>query len=182
MKRIVYKTALMISLSSVAAAGCTAGSADRTLPVQEECFVETSEAVGQEDSGMAEAGMNGADQAIIAEADKKETEKEHTAEKETEVMDQMPVTENQETYRSLVKKVWIEDWPERQFSDAFEFIITRIEAEKIEGVIVFGDDVASCYWSNIKKLQQRCRPFQGTIHGNQSVCTFRYEGYPAEVE
>ncbi len=169
MKRIVYKTALMISLSSVAAAGCTADSADRTLPVQEECFVETNEAVGQEDSGMAEAGINGADQAIIAEADKKETEKEHTAEKETEVMDQMPVTENQEAYRSLVKKVWIEDWTERQFSDAFEFIITRIEEEKIEGVIVFGDDVASCYWSNIKKLQQRCRPFQGTIHGNQSV-------------
>ena len=64
MKRIVYKTALMISLSSVAAAGCTADSADRTLPVQEECFVETSEAVGQEDLGMAEAGMNGADQAF----------------------------------------------------------------------------------------------------------------------
>ena len=70
-KRIVYKTALMISLSSVAAAGCTADSVDRTLPVQEECFVETSEAVGQEDSGMAEAGINGADQSIIAEADKK---------------------------------------------------------------------------------------------------------------
>lgn len=64
MKRIVYKTALMISLSSVAAAGCTVGSADRTLSVQEECFVETNEAVGQEDLGMAEAGMNGADQAF----------------------------------------------------------------------------------------------------------------------
>ena len=125
----------MISLSSVAAAGCTADSVDRTLPVQEECFVETSEAVGQEDSGMAEAGINGADQAIIAEADKKETEKEHTAEKETEVMDQMPVTENQEAYRSLVKKVWIEDRPERRYSSTFEFIITRIAEEEIEGII-----------------------------------------------
>ena len=64
MKRIVYKTALMISLSSVATAGCTADSVDRTLPVQEECFVETNETVGQEDLGMAEAGMNGADQAF----------------------------------------------------------------------------------------------------------------------
>ena len=143
--------------------------------------METSEDMGQEDTDMAEADINKAEKAV-AGADKERTGEEHTAEKEIKVMDQMPVAEDQETYRSLVKKVWIEDWPERQYSDAFEFIITRIEAEKIEGVIVFGDDVASCYWSNIKKLQQRCRPFQGTIHGNQSVCTFRYEGYPAEVE
>lgn len=143
--------------------------------------METSEDMGQEDTDMAEADINKAEKAV-AGADKERTGEEHTAEKEIKVMDQMPVAEDQETYRSLVKKVWIEDWTERQYSDAFEFIITRIEAEKIEGVIVFGDDVASCYWSNIKKLQQRCRPFQGTIHGNQSVCTFRYEGYPAEVE
>lgn len=182
MKRIVYKTALMLSLSSVAAAGCTADSADRTLPMQEECFVETSEAVEQEDPGMAEAGMNGADQAIIAEADKKETEKEHTEEEETKVMDQMPVTENQETYRSLVKKVWIEDWPERQFSDAFEFIITRIEEEEIEGAVILESGITSHYWDSRPEWQQRCRPFQGTILGNKAVCTFRYEGYPAEVE
>ena len=124
----------------------------------------------------------------IAETDKEEIKKEaigkeQIGEDDIEKTELQPVLYmDQETYRSLVKKVWIEDWPERQYSDAFEFIITRIEAEKIEGVIVFGDDVASCYWSNIKKLQQRCRPFQGTIHGNQSVCTFRYEGYPAEVE
>ena len=130
--------------------------------------METSEDMGQEDTDMAEADINKAEKAV-AGADKERTGEEHTAEKEIKVMDQMPVAEDQETYRSLVKKVWIEDWTERQYSDAFEFIITRIEAEKIEGVIVFGDDVASCYWSNIKKLQQRCRPFQGTIHGNQSV-------------
>ena len=124
----------------------------------------------------------------IAETDKEEIKKEaigkeQIGEDDIEKTELQPVLYmDQETYRSLVKKVWIEDWPERQYSDAFEFIITRIEAEKIEGVIVFGDDVASCYWSNIKKLQQRRRPFQGTIHGNQSVCTFRYEGYPAEVE
>ena len=124
----------------------------------------------------------------IAETDKEEIKKEaigkeQIGEDDIEKTELQPVLYmDQEAYRSLVKKVWIEDWTERQYSDAFEFIITRIEAEKIEGVIVFGDDVASCYWSNIKKLQQRCRPFQGTIHGNQSVCTFRYEGYPAEVE
>lgn len=111
----------------------------------------------------------------IAETDKEEIKKEaigkeQIGEDDIEKTELQPVLYmDQETYRSLVKKVWIEDWPERQYSDAFEFIITRIEAEKIEGVIVFGDDVASCYWSNIKKLQQRCRPFQGTIHGNQSV-------------
>ena len=165
MKRIVYKTALMISLSSVAAAGCTADSADRTLPVQEECFVETNEAVGQEDLGMAEAGMNGADQAIIAEADKKETEKEHTEEKEIEEIKVM----DQETYRSLVKKVWIEDWPERQFSDAFEFIITRIEEEEIEGAVILESGITSHYWDSRPEWQQRCRPFQGTILGNKAV-------------
>ena len=179
MKRTVYKTSLIacLVLASAAFWGCAAASADEVWTEQEERFVETSEDMGQEDTDMAEADINKAEKAV-AGADKERTEKEHTAENEIEEIKVM----DQETYRSLVKKVWIEDWPERQFSDAFEFIITRIEAEKIEGVIVFGDDVASCYWSNIKKLQQRCRPFQGTIHGNQSVCTFRYEGYPAEVE
>ena len=87
--------------------------------------METSEDMGQEDTDMAEADINKAEKAV-AGADKERTGEEHTAEKEIKVMDQMPVAEDQEAYRSLVKKVWIEDWSERQFSDAFEFIITRI--------------------------------------------------------
>ena len=101
---------------------------------QEERFVETSEDMGQEDTDMAEADINKAEKAV-AGADKERTGKEHTAEKEIKVMDQMPVAEDQETYRSLVKKVWIEDRPERRYSSTFEFIITRIAEEEIEGII-----------------------------------------------
>lgn len=86
MKRIVYKTALMISLSSVAAAGCTADSVDRTLPVQEECFVETNEAVGQEDLGMAEAGMNGRIKRFIPSAEYEETGGNVLTQQEAEAM------------------------------------------------------------------------------------------------
>lgn len=181
-KIVVYKIVLILSLSSLVFAGCADVSVDEMQTVQEECFVETGEDVGQEDLGMTEAGINGADQVIIAGADKKETGKEHTEEKELQEMERLPVPENRGVYSSLVRKVWIEDRPERQFNDTFEFIITRIEAEKIEGVIVLEDDIASCYWSNSKKTQQQCRPFQGTIQANKAVCVFQDEGYPAEVE
>ena len=90
--------------------------------------METSEDMGQEDTDMAEADINKAEKAV-AGADKERTGEEHTAEKEIKVMDQM------ETYRSLVKKVWIEDRPERRYSGTFEFIITRIAEEEIEGII-----------------------------------------------
>lgn len=66
--------------------------------------METSEDMGQEDTDMAEADINKAEKAV-AGADKERTGEEHTAEKEIKVMDQMPVAEDQETYRSLVKKV-----------------------------------------------------------------------------
>ena len=66
--------------------------------------METSEDMGQEDTDMAEADINKAEKAV-AGADKERTEKEHTAENEIEEIKVM----DQETYRSLVKKVWIED-------------------------------------------------------------------------
>ncbi len=178
MKRTVYKTYLIacLVLASAAFWGCAAASADEVRTEQEERFVETSEDMGQEDTDMAEADINKAEKAV-AGADKERTEKEHTAENEIEEIKVM----DQETYRSLVKKVWIEDWPERQYSDAFEFIITRIE-EEIEGAVILESGITSHYWDSSPEWQQRCRPFQGTILGNKAVCTFRYEGYPAEVE
>ena len=181
MKRTVYKILLIICLVPAVLSGCTAASTDEMQTGQEKRFVETSEDVRQEDSGMAEGGINEEDQAI-AGADKKETRKEHTAEEAIKAMDRLTMTGNRETYRSLVKKVWIEDKPERRYSGTFEFIVTQIEEEEIEGVIVLGDDIGSCYWSTSKKRQQLCRPFQGTILGNKAVCAFRYEGHPAEVE
>ena len=96
--------------------------------------METSEDMGQEDIDMAEADINKAEK-DVAGADKERKGEEHTAEKEIKVMDQMPVAEDQETYRSLVKTVWIEDGPERRYSGTFEFIITRIAEEEIEGII-----------------------------------------------
>ncbi len=182
MKRTAYKTSLIacLVLASAAFLGCTAASADEVRTEQEERFMETSEDMGQEDTGMAEADINKAEKAV-AGADKERTGEEHTTEREIKEMDQMPMAEDQEIYRSLVKKVWIEDRPERRYSGTFEFIITRIVEEEIEGIIVLGDDIGSCYWSNSKKLQQLCRPFRGTSLGNKAVCAFQYEGYPAEA-
>lgn len=87
--------------------------------------------------------------------------------------------ESCEKYSSLLKKAWIVDDAE-ELHEGFEFIITRVNDEEIEGYIVIGDDI-TWYWSNSELGSRLCKPFKGIITGNQAECVFEYEECQVEA-
>ncbi|MCM1220986.1 MAG: hypothetical protein NC548_41520, partial [Lachnospiraceae bacterium] len=88
--------------------------------------------------------------------------------------------ENDDKYRTFLKKAWIVDGPKRE-SGGFEFVITGISDEAIEGYIVIGDSIDWLYWSNSEIGREMCKPFNGTITGNQAECVFQYEECQVEA-
>lgn len=64
--------------------------------------------------------------------------------------------------------------------EGFEFIITKVNNEEIEGYIVIGDDI-TWYWSNSELGSRICKPFKGTITGNRAECAFEYEECQVET-
>ncbi|MBD5493447.1 MAG: hypothetical protein HDR12_03435 [Lachnospiraceae bacterium] len=87
--------------------------------------------------------------------------------------------EDCEKYSSLLKKAWIVDDAE-ELHEGFEFIITRVNNEEIEGYIVISDAI-TWYWSNSELGSRLCKPFKGTITGNQANCVFEYEECQVEA-
>lgn len=140
MQRIAYRIILIIGLSSVTFLGCAAGHSDEIRPDQEAALMKVRDEIIGENHSKAASDENGTEH-DIAETDKEEIKKEaigkeQIGEDDIEKTELQPVLYmDQETYRSLVKKVWIEDRPERRYSSTFEFIITRIAEEEIEGII-----------------------------------------------
>lgn len=87
--------------------------------------------------------------------------------------------ENGENYSSLLRKAWIVDDAE-SLHEGFEFIITKVNNEEIEGYIVIGDGI-TWYWSNSELGRRICKPFKGTITGNRAECAFEYEECQVET-
>ncbi|MBD5487490.1 MAG: hypothetical protein HDR13_01665 [Lachnospiraceae bacterium] len=90
------------------------------------------------------------------------------------------IYENDGKYSSFLKKAWIVDGPKRE-SGGFEFIITGISDEAIEGYIVIRDSIDWLYWSDSEIGGETCKPFSGTITGNQAECVFQYEECQVEA-
>ena len=90
------------------------------------------------------------------------------------------IYDNDGKYSSFLKKAWIVDGPKRE-SGGFEFIITGISDEAIEGYIVIRDHIEWLYWSNSEIGRETCKPFNGTITGNQAECVFQYEECQVEA-
>ncbi|MDE6738739.1 MAG: hypothetical protein K2K07_06580 [Lachnospiraceae bacterium] len=71
------------------------------------------------------------------------------------------------------------DGPKRE-SRGFEFIITRISDEAIEGYIVIRERI-ELYWRDSELGHRLCKPFNGTITGNQAECVIQYEECQVEA-
>ncbi len=111
----------------------------------------------------------GCHQADYAEDEQKK------AEETIEIEEGVEIPGESIEYSSILWKSWIVDETVNG-SDKFGFIITKVNGNEIEGVIVIGDD-AGWYWI----WSERCRPFKGIITGNQAKCTFQYEDCQAET-
>ncbi len=90
------------------------------------------------------------------------------------------IYENDGKYSSFLKKAWTVDGPKRVYG-GFEFIITGISDEAIEGYIVISDHIEWLYWSNSEIGRETCKPFNGTITGNKAECVFQYEECQVEA-
>lgn len=85
-------------------------------------------------------------------------------------------TEEDDKYSSFLWKSWIMDEP-ISGDDDFGFVITKVNGQEIEGVIVIGHEAGTKYWIH----SEMCKPFKGTVKENRAECTFQYEGCQAEA-
>lgn len=110
-----------------------------------------------------------------------ETAKQAVNEDKQDIMQQAGNTyENDGKYSSFLRKAWIVDGPKRE-SGSFEFIITEINDKKIKGYIAVNDNIDWLYRSDSELARRLCKPFKGTIAGNQAECVFQYEECQVEA-
>lgn len=172
---------IVICFLMLLAAGCNAAScSDTELEEVEENLMDASDKLPKEES---EKSIENLDE------EKRETELEkeeldvngliETVEQAVEEVKQDKeqqienIYENDGKYSSFLKKAWIVDGPKRRFG-GFEFIITGISDEAIEGYIAINSSI-DWIWSNSELGNELCKPFQGTITENKADCVFQYE-------
>lgn len=190
MDKIISRSkCIIVCILMLFAVGCnTVGYSSEEHKEAEEKITEITNASPKEESEKVKEGL---------EEEKEETDRleeddldvnglKETAEKavnedKQDILQQAENTyENDGKYSSLLRKAWIVDGPKRE-SGGFEFIITRISDEAIEGYIVIRDSIDWLYWNNSEIGRETCKPFNGTITGNQAECVFQYEECQVEA-
>ncbi|MBD5526413.1 MAG: hypothetical protein HDR04_18845 [Lachnospiraceae bacterium] len=193
MDRIISRSkCIIVCILMLFAVGCnTAGYSSEEHKEAEEKITEVTNASPKEESekvkeeleeGKEEAeGKDGLEKEDLDVNGLQETAEQAVNEDKRDRVQQIEnIYENDGKYSSFLKKAWIVDGPKRE-SGGFEFIITGISDEAIEGYIVIRDSIDWLYWSDSEIGRETCKPFSGTITGNQAECVFQYEECQVEA-
>lgn len=193
MERIICRSkCIIVCILMLFAVGCnTAGYSSEEHKEAEENITEVTNASPKEESEKVkeelEEGKEETEEKDRMEKEDldvnglKETAEQAVNENKQDRVQQIEsIYENDGKYSSFLKKAWIVDGPKRA-SGGFEFIITGISDEAIEGYIVINDHIEWLYWSNSEIGREICKPFNGTITGNQAECVFQYEECQVEA-
>ena len=192
MERIICRSkCIIVCILMLFAVGCnTAGYSSEEHKEAEENLTEVTNASPTEESEkVKEALEEGKEEAEEKDGLEKEdldvnglketAEQAVNENKQDRVQQIESIYENDGKYSSFLKKAWIVDGPKRE-SGGFEFIITGISDEAIEGYIVIRERI-ELYWRDSELGHRLCKPFNGTITGNQAECVFQYEECQVEA-
>ena len=179
---------IVICFLTLFAVGCNAaGCSDTELEEVEENLMDVSDKLPKEES--EKSIENPEEEKRETELEKEELDVNGLIETVEQAVEEVKqdrtqqienIYENDGKYSSFLKKAWTVDGPKRVYG-GFEFIITGISDEAIEGYIVISDHIEWLYWSNSEIGRETCKPFNGTITGNKAECVFQYEECQVEA-